>query len=154
MRTGLISRMEPRRSLEDQSYLGMLLTAVSATWLERAMRTGCKRRQIGIRSPPDFYGIHFRKRRAVSVTAKAGDPVFIRIEHVTLAGGKASQFGVAGAVIAKAGTAGFAGNVQRLDPDSPVRGFRPGFDQRQALPQRLEKTEVAVTFQRSAIDRQ
>lgn len=48
------ARPEPRRSLEDLGYLGMLLTGVSGTWQQRgACRSGSPE-GIGISGFPDL----------------------------------------------------------------------------------------------------
>jgi hypothetical protein len=84
----------------------------------------------------------------------AGDGLVGGIEQITLAGGKARQACIAGAVGAEPGTAGLTGEVQRLHARPPVGRLRSGLDQRQALIKGLEEIQVAVAFERAAVDDQ
>jgi len=50
---GWSTRPEPRRSLEDLGYLGMLLTGVSGTWQQRGSYRRGLPEGIGISDVPD-----------------------------------------------------------------------------------------------------
>src|SRR3546814_3855457 len=80
--------------------------------------------------------------------AEAGNGFRGAIEQIALVGSEARQIGIAGAIGAEPGAAGLARQVQGLHANPPHGGLGPGLDKGQALPTRLEETQVAVAFER------
>lgn len=90
----------------------------------------------------------------LSVATEACDRFFGRIEQVTLIGREAGQVNMAGAIGTKARATGLAGQIQRLCAYPPDGGLGPGLDERQALSPGLEDAQIAVAFERAAVDGQ